>query len=199
LNIRSVNITSEEEKYGIKYRVEGDPKSLGKKFKRDAGKIRKALGELSLDKVKAFMAAGSLEVEGYEITEEDVQVIRFFDSGDFESNTDKEVIVLVDIKLRSDLIEEGTAREVVNRVQRLRKKCGLIPTDNVTMYFDLQNDVDGQVGKVLSCNPQHEAITKILKKELVPISQHKEKEFIVQEEQEVSCSQHKHPFNPLTT
>lgn len=44
-------------------------------------------------------------------------------------------MVLLDMQPDQAMIEEGVAREVINRMQKLRKKAGLVPTDQVTVYF----------------------------------------------------------------
>lgn len=35
------------------------------------------------------------------------------------------------------MLDEGTAREIINRVQKLRKKAHLVPTDLITVYYDI--------------------------------------------------------------
>jgi len=45
--------------------------------------------------------------------------------------------VLLDLKADQSMIEEGMAREVINRMQKLRKKAGLVPTDQVTVHYGI--------------------------------------------------------------
>jgi isoleucyl-tRNA synthetase len=44
---------------------------------------------------------------------------------------------LLDLKADQSMIEEGMAREVINRMQKLRKKAGLVPTDQVTVFYGI--------------------------------------------------------------
>ena len=46
------------------------------------------------------------------------------------------------------LLDEGTAREVVNRVQKLRKKAGLVPTDDIRVYYEV-TPVGSELGVVM--------------------------------------------------
>lgn len=46
-------------------------------------------------------------------------------------------MVLLNCSQNQELLDEGTAREVVNRIQKLRKKAGLVPTDDVLVYYDV--------------------------------------------------------------
>ncbi|KAL5981401.1 hypothetical protein ACLOJK_015456 [Asimina triloba] len=60
---------------------------------------------------------------------------------DIDSADDGDVFVILDLRPDESLFEAGVAREVVNRVQKLRKKAGLEPTDTVEVYFkSLDND-----------------------------------------------------------
>ncbi|KAH9303151.1 hypothetical protein KI387_014734, partial [Taxus chinensis] len=47
-----------------------------------------------------------------------------------------DVLVVLDLRPDETLFEAGVAREIVNRVQKLRKKAGLEPTDSVEIYFE---------------------------------------------------------------
>jgi isoleucyl-tRNA synthetase len=68
----------------------------------------------------------------------------------WEPSSDNNVIVLLDSMLYPELMGEGLARELINRIQRLRKKAGLVPIDDVRMeYRVLENpekvDIDAML------------------------------------------------------
>lgn len=70
--------------------------------------------------------------------------------GSGETNSDNEVLILLDTDLRPELKHEGVARDLINRVQRLRKKAGLVPTDAVCVeYRVLQNPNDIDIGGIM--------------------------------------------------
>lgn len=52
-----------------------------------------------------------------------------------------------------ELVDEGTAREIINRVQKLKKKAQLIPTDPVIVYYHI-NKPDSDVKRVASTHKE---------------------------------------------
>jgi isoleucyl-tRNA synthetase len=116
-----------------------------------------------------------------------IKIIRYFDSDSsgYQTNSDKSVLILLDIKRYEDLEQEGLAREVINRVQRLRKKANLLPTDNVLMYYQFTKDVGEALESVIKT--QNDVIIKVLKKPLYNASEKAESgEVLAEEEQEVN-------------
>ena len=139
LNIRDLVLTSDESKYGVQYGVQADVKNLGMKFKKDAVKIKAALPKLSPAEIRAFLDSGNITVEGHELSTEDLRVQRDLaqnkETENIEPGIDGEVMVLLDYFAYPELAQEGLAREVLNRIQRLRKRAGLVPTDDVQLSY----------------------------------------------------------------
>ncbi|CAG8726148.1 7053_t:CDS:2, partial [Racocetra fulgida] len=190
LNIKNLLVTSDESKYGIKYRAEADWKVLGQKLKKDAVKVKNALPKLTSEQVKDFVHNKEILIDGIKVVEEDLQVVRYFEdtNSHYETSTDKDVLILLDVKIYDDLQEEGLAREVVNRVQRLRKKAGLQPTDPVLTYYKFIKDVNNQIETIIKT--QNDIIVKTLKRSLLPIADKIDgAEVIIEEEQEKMPSQ----------
>lgn len=152
LNVRDLVLTSEESKYGVEYSVLPNVKSLGQKFKKDAAKIKAALPKVSADELRAFLDSGKLSIEGKELTTEDLRVQRKVkesaETKNFETGTEGDVLVLLDAFAYPELAQEGLAREVLNRIQRLRKRAGLVPTDDVQVAYRVLavSSVDGVDG-----------------------------------------------------
>lgn len=109
------------------------------KFKKDAAKIRKALPALTADQIHAFLESGKVTVEGHELLAEDLRVNRGLKqdpaTANYEPAIDGQVMVLLDSFAYPELAQEGLMREVLNRVQRLRKRAGLVPTDDVKLAY----------------------------------------------------------------
>ncbi|KAI8051695.1 isoleucyl-tRNA synthetase [Syncephalis plumigaleata] len=185
LNIRTLTISDDEAKYGIKYKAQADYKVLGQKLKKDLVKVKNALPNLPSEQVKQFLTTHELLVDGIRLVEGDIQVIRFFESDDdrFETNTDKDVLILLDTLVDDELLLEGLAREVINRVQRLRKKSGLQPTDKVHTYYHVLKDEQSQWIK-------YGFDLKTLKRALLPMTECAAEvpaaSFIAEEEQEIN-------------
>jgi hypothetical protein len=45
------------------------------------------------------------------------------------------VIILLDVSPSQEMLDEGVLRDIVNRVQRLRKEYKIVPTDDITVYY----------------------------------------------------------------
>ncbi|KAK9480754.1 tRNA synthetases class I-domain-containing protein [Lipomyces japonicus] len=144
LNIRDLVLTSDEAKYGVEYKSEADWPVLGKKLKRDIVRVKKALPSLSSDDVKNYLATGKITVDGIDLVEGDLQVIRVLGADAVahgqEVNTDNDVLIILDTTIYPELKTEGLAREIINRVQRLRKKSGLNATDDVRVQYKVLED-----------------------------------------------------------
>ncbi|KAI9808987.1 MAG: isoleucine--tRNA ligase [Pycnora praestabilis] len=146
LNIGHLVLSADEAKYNVQYSVTADWPTLGKKLKRDAQIVRKALPDLTSDQVRRFVQEKSIDVDGIELKEEDLIIKRGLKddeaSKNLETNTDDDVLVILDAALYPELFQEGLAREIINRVQRLRKKAGLVATDDVKMEYRVLTDPD---------------------------------------------------------
>lgn len=147
LNVHELILTSDEIAYNVQYSVTADWPVLGKKLKKDMGKVKKALPSINSDQVKEYVATGKLTVAGIELVEGDLVVRRGVKESDqtktCEINTDSEVLTILDCKIYPELKSEGLAREIINRVQRLRKKAGLVATDDVKMEYKVLSDPEG--------------------------------------------------------
>jgi isoleucyl-tRNA synthetase len=188
LNIREIVITDNEDKYGVKYKAEADWKVLGQKLKKDAVKVKKGLPDLSSEDIKNFIKTREVVVAGIKVTDEDLNVVRYFEASEnaqYEANTDRDSLILMDIKLYPELEEEGVAREIINRVQRLRKKANLLPTDNINMYYRFAGEASAEFLKVLQ--NQEATLVKTIRKPLVSSeSQKSEEKLIIEEDQDVN-------------
>ncbi|HJA88731.1 MAG TPA: isoleucine--tRNA ligase [Candidatus Parabacteroides intestinavium] len=117
-------------------RIKPDFKKLGPRY----GKIMKALAaqiqQMSQDDINTFEKAGAftLQVEGQEavIERADVEIISEDIPGWLVANEGR-LTVALDITITDDLKKEGLARELVNRVQNLRKSSGFDITDKVNI------------------------------------------------------------------
>lgn len=144
LNVRNIVITSDEAKYGVQYTAVADWPVLGKKLKKDAKKVKAALPNVSSDDVKLFAETGKLTVDGIDLISEDLQVQRGLPEKEVasghEARSEKDVLIILDVNSYPELQSEGLARELINRIQRLRKKAGLNATDEIDVQYNLVKD-----------------------------------------------------------
>ena len=121
-------------------------KTLGKKLGSALNAVRQAFEELSKshEAVATFLAEaeskGSAKVAGHELQLEDLMIER----GPKDERliaTQSGVTVLLDTKLTPELIHEGFAREVVNRIQTLRKDSGLNVSDRIKVAIEATGEL----------------------------------------------------------
>lgn len=197
LNVRDLVLTSDEASHGVQYSVTADWPVLGKKLKKDMAKVKKALPSVTSEQAHGYVLEKKLVVDGIELGEGDLVVKRGLKddaaSKNLETNTDNDVLTILDTEIYPGLAEEGLAREIINRVQRLRKKAGLQTTDDVKMEYRVLTDPESTgIEKVFETHSQ--TIVKALRR---PLDKHevthlegkipaeKEEGIIAEEEQEV--------------
>ncbi|KAF6831686.1 isoleucyl-trna synthetase [Colletotrichum plurivorum] len=197
MNVRDLVLSSDEAKYNVQYSVTADWPVLGKKLKKDMARVKKALPTLSSDAVKEYSEKKEILVDGIRLEQGDLVVRRGLRedeaSKNLEPNSDNDVLTILDAELYVELAHEGIAREIINRVQRLRKKAQLQPTDDIKMEYKVLGDPDN-IGLAEVFETQSKAIEKALRR---PMDKHevtqvdgeasggKQNGVIAEEEQEI--------------
>ena len=174
---------------GIRYRAVADWAVLGKKLRKDLAKVKTALPGVPSDDIKGYVKTGKIVVGGIELVEGDLQVQRYIElptghETQYATHTDNDVVVRLDIKAYPELTSEWLVREMINRVQKLRKKGGLQATDDVEVYYKFE---DGSGTEVLTAMERHaDVMQKTVRN--VPIDEKERKggKTLIAEEQEVA-------------
>jgi isoleucyl-tRNA synthetase len=137
LNVKEVRFDDRESEL-VDHVVKPNFKSLGPRFGRDVQKVARAVAELPLEEVLAVEDGGehAMDVDGIRLslTAEDVIVERREKAGLF-AECSGPLTVALDHELTPELVEEGLAREFVNRVQNLRKEAALHVSDRVLVRY----------------------------------------------------------------
>lgn len=139
LNIKKIDFSTDEAKF-VRLGVKPNLRTLGKRLGGQLNVVRVALEKITAnhDDVATLLArletAGSVDVSGFQLAEEDFLIDRG-PKDDRLIATEKGVTVLLDTHLTEELLREGIAREVINRVQRMRKESGLNVTDRIRLGF----------------------------------------------------------------
>lgn len=172
LNVRDLILSSDEAKYNVQYSVTADWPVLGKKLKKEVQRVKKALPSLTSEQVHQFVLNKSITVDGILLEDGDLIVKRGLKDDEsskyLETNTDENVLTILDAALYPELADEGLAREIINRVQQLRKKAGLQSTDDVKMEYRVISDPDN-IGLENVFKTQAKSMEKILRR---PIDHH---------------------------
>ena len=148
VNIKElVIVPAEQSEVQLVKKIKPQFKVLGKKVGGMMKQLAAAIAQMSQEDIAAFETTGTFELCGYSLTAEDVEIITEDMPGWLVSNNGILTIAL-DIELTDALIEEGIARELVNRIQNLRKQSGLEITDRITIVLE---DAEQIHNAVLHC------------------------------------------------
>ena len=112
-------------------------RALGKRFGKATPVAAEAIRGLATEQVALFEAGGAVEivVEGRAVRlEPDDLVVHRQARGDVVVRTDGVVVAALDPALTDELRQEGVAREVVSRVQRLRREAGYQVADRIELW-----------------------------------------------------------------
>ncbi|EGD73937.1 isoleucyl-tRNA synthetase [Salpingoeca rosetta] len=140
LNIRKLTLSSDESAYKVKLKAQPDFKTLGSRLKSDIKKVAAAVRQLTHDQLTEYQSTQTIELCGHTLTGTDL-VLSYEYAGDdnkYAAQADGDILVLLDVLEYPELVDEGIAREVVSRVQKMRQAAGLSPTDPITVTHKLQ-------------------------------------------------------------
>lgn len=139
LNVKAVEFVNDASSF-ISYRVKPQLKTLGPRYGKLLPKINAYLAQDGIgDKVVAAHKAGNsydFELEGTAVSlaEADVLTEPIQKSG-FVSQTEKETAVVLDTNLTDELVDEGFVRELVSKIQVMRKEAGFEVTDRIALTY----------------------------------------------------------------
>ncbi|MBR6509205.1 MAG: isoleucine--tRNA ligase [Clostridia bacterium] len=138
LNIKNVEFTDKVDDF-VTYSFKPQLKTLGPKYGKQLGEIRNMLSEIDGSLAKAQLdneGAVKLDISIGEIAlaEEDLLIEAKQKEG-FYSVSDRGITVAIDTTLTPELIEEGFAREIVSKIQTMRKDADFNVTDNISVIL----------------------------------------------------------------
>lgn len=168
LNARELVLCADKAQYGVKMRAEPDHKTLGLRLKGDFKAVMAAIKQLNDDQIQESLNKGYFEILKHRVELDEVRVIYAMaedTNSKYEAHSDNDVLVLMDLAPTEDLLHEGVAREIINRIQKLKKKTQLIPTDPVVVYYEV-SDAKSDLAKVAKSH--QEFIEGVIKSPFLP-------------------------------
>ncbi|MGL4790692.1 MAG: isoleucine--tRNA ligase [Anaerotignaceae bacterium] len=146
LNIKNVVFTDDTEAF-TGYNLKPQLRALGPKYGKLVPKIGNFLSGCDSSAFVAEFKAGNtvtFEVEGESVTlaESDV-LIETTEKAGFITEQDLRVTVVLDTNLTPELIEEGFVREIVSKIQTMRKEANFEVTDRVNVYITGNDKIEG--------------------------------------------------------
>ena len=136
LNLKAVDFNADVSSF-INYAFKPQLKTVGPKYGKFLGGIRTYLSEVNGNEAMAQLnetGALTFEVNGTQIslTKEDLLISSAKMEG-YESMSDYGITVVIDTNLTEELIEEGFVREIVSKIQTMRKDSGFEVMDNINI------------------------------------------------------------------
>jgi isoleucyl-tRNA synthetase len=152
VNVKEIEVMEDASDILVK-QIKPNFKALGPRFGQDMKAIAQAVNGFTSEDIKKIEQKGILDVviNGKSITLErsDVEI----SSQDIEGwlvATSGNLTVALDVTLTEDLKKEGIARELVNRIQNLRKDSGFELTDRIAIQFQKDEHIINAINKNLA-------------------------------------------------
>ncbi|MFR7902092.1 isoleucine--tRNA ligase [Eshraghiella crossota] len=150
LNVKEVEFTNDVRAYSS-YSFKPQLKTVGPKYGRLLGKIKQALSEVdgntAMDELnEKGQLTFDFDGETVELTKDDL-LIEIAQTEGFESGNDGDITVVLDTNLTPELIEEGFMREIISKIQTMRKEAGFEVMDKITVYSDGNDKIAELISK----------------------------------------------------
>lgn len=131
-------------------KIKANFKSLGPKYSKLMKDLSAVINGMSADDIRQFEQDGSyiVKVQGQEVVlvPEDVEILSEDIPGWLVANEGR-LTVALDITVTDDLRQEGIARELINRIQNLRKDSGFDVTDKIKLTVERHEAINSAVEK----------------------------------------------------
>ncbi|NPA07938.1 MAG: isoleucine--tRNA ligase [Chlorobi bacterium] len=136
VNVKELQlINAEEASHLIVKQIKPNFKALGPKLGKDMKTVGGEITNFTAEQISTLEKEGKIDVQGYEITPEDVE-ISTKDIPGWTVTSDGKTTVALDLTLTDELKSEGIAREFINRVQNLRKEKDFDLTDRIIISLE---------------------------------------------------------------
>ncbi len=141
LNVKDIEFISDAGEY-VTYEVKPQLKTLGPRYGKLINDIRAYLAANAEKVVNEIKANGIFETEingtPISLKEEDL-LIGIINRPGFASESAKGLTAILDTSLNKELIAEGLARELVSKLQTMRKESGFEVTDRIIVYYSTES------------------------------------------------------------
>ena len=150
LNVKALEF-AEDVRAFTSYGFKPQMRTVGPKYGKLLNSIKQALTELDGNgAMDCLNGTGELhlEINGTDVvlTKEDLLIDTAQIPG-YISETDRDLTVVLDTNLTEELVEEGFIREIMSKVQTMRKEAGFEVTDHITVYEDANEKLAGLLSK----------------------------------------------------
>src|SRR5690606_7786315 len=119
-------------------------KTLGARLGKNMKAVGAAISGLTADQISALEKEGKMDIQGYEISTDDVEIFTKDIPGWTVANEGK-LTVALDLTITEKLKSEGIAREFINRVQNLRKDKDFDLTDRIAIEIEKDSPFEAEL------------------------------------------------------
>ncbi len=137
LNVKAVEFTEDVREF-TSYSFKPQLKTVGPKYGKQLNAIRQALAELDGNEAMDMLNAGNpikLSLEGGQaVLEKEDLLIESAQKDGYVSESDNQITVVLDTNLTPELVEEGFVRELISKIQTMRKEAGFEVMDKIMLY-----------------------------------------------------------------
>ncbi len=146
LNVKEIVFTDDARKFTV-YKFKPQLKTLGPRYGKLVPQIGKVLAEVDGNSVMEQFGRGekyTFELDGtvIELAETDVLIETARKEG-FVSESDRDMTVVLDTNLTPELVEEGFVREIISKIQTMRKEAGFEVQNHIIMYYGSNQRISG--------------------------------------------------------
>jgi isoleucyl-tRNA synthetase len=149
VNVKSIEFITDTAGM-VSKKAKANFKSLGKRLGKNMKVAADIIQSLDQEAIALFERTGTLSItvegEDYTLEREDIEVISE-DIPGWQVAFEDGITVALDVTLDDELIAEGTARELVNRIQNLRKSSGLNVTDRIHVKVEALEGIEAAIQK----------------------------------------------------
>ena len=143
LNVKELEYLSQATDF-IKYNLKPQLKTLGPKYGKNLGLIKKFFAECDATEVVSTVKKGEVykvtyEGVDFEFTQDDLLISSESKEG-YVAESDFGITVVLDTLVTPELKLEGDVREIISKVQTMRKDAGFEVTDKIKVYFVAEGD-----------------------------------------------------------
>ena len=149
LNVKEVVFVNDLSKY-MNFNVKPNFKEVGKIFASKIKDFSTALSNLDNDEISKLLNNEEIEIDFDNdklVVKPDMVDIRVEAKSGFNVGTQNNRFVILNTELSKDLILEGNARELISKVQNLRKTKGFDIMDRIKLYYQGDSDIDETIDK----------------------------------------------------
>ncbi len=139
LNVKTLEYSTAEDEF-INLYAKPNSRVLGKRLGKEFKTYKNLIENLSVQQLKQLQDEPSITIENEVFNTEDIQIFREAKAGT-EAVSDRFITIDLDVVLSEELIQEGIAREIVNRIQKTRKDMNFNVSDRIKVFYSGSKEV----------------------------------------------------------